>query len=203
MKSGDDPYFGPVLTHGYSDDVTQTQAPLSLPPRTTITSDITADAVSIVGWNVQPTASSNSNPITSHLNSNTLTSFSAQSPSSPSNNGYRLSSGATTAIGISATVGIIFATAIIVWIVVLKRKNRNLSTKRSKKSQIPPNDIDSNGVLNLSRSCEHCNFRNHELGHQSMRELDSSHLNELNHRSLCELDPVTIPVELSAATPKS
>ena len=50
---------------------------------------------------------------------------------------------------------------------------------------------------------EHRDIRNHELGHASIRELGGSQTNELDHGSLCELDPVSYLVEMSVATPKT
>ena len=163
---------------------------------TTLASVITAEAAAIIGWNVQSSAFSTSNPI----NSNTLTSFSTQTPSSPSANGYKLSSGAKAGIGVGFGVGLFMVITLIAWTIILKRKNKTLSTRiqTSNESQTQPND-----VFHLPQSCEHCNSQSHELDHGNMRELDSSQINELNHRSLCELDPAPIPVEMSHATPKT
>lgn len=203
INSGAKLLYGPVLESGYLNENYSLRGKNHLPEQTTIESDITAEAASIVGWNVQPTTFSTSNSIMSQINSNILTSFSAQTPSSPSANGYGLNRGAKIAIGVSAAVGIIFVVTLIAWTVILKRKSRNLSTKIeiSEQSQTQSNDIISSGVFNSHQSCEHCSSRSHELGHENMRELDGSQIHELTHRNLCELDPIILPVELSVATP--
>lgn len=108
-------------------------------------------------------------------------------------------------IGVSVSVGIIIVITLIAWAIILRRRNKNLSMKivTNEVSQTQPNRTGSNDLLNL-QSCEHCSTRNHELDHESMRELDDdTQIHELNHRSLCELEPATIPFELSVATPKT
>lgn len=152
---------------------------------TTLTSEITAQAASIVGWNVQPTQSPTSNPITSQIN-----------PSLPSANGYRMSDSAKVGIGVSVGIGTLIGIALIAWTIILTRRNRNLSAnaKISKKPQTSSR-TDSRMFEIPSQPCELCGSQSNELG--------GEHINELNHhRSLCELDPVTVPVEMSVATPK-
>lgn len=152
---------------------------------TTLASGITATAVAILGWNLQPTASSTSNPIASQTHPNIL----ASSPA----NGYRMSRGVKAGIGASVGVGMLMVIILFAWVIILRRKNRNLlaETKIKKESSTQ------------SRSCELCNSHNHELGDESWRELDNSQINELSHRDLYELNSITVPAEMSVATPKT
>lgn len=165
---------------------------------TTLASRTTVKAVPIVGWNVQ-SATLPTNPVTSQINSNILTSFSTQTRTSPSANGHQLSNGAKPGIGASAGVGMLIVMIFIAWTVILKRKTRNLSAEIeiNRKFHTQSHGVDANGVFNLSRSCEHCDSRPHELDHENVRELDDSQINELPHRSLHKLDPVSVPVEMS------
>lgn len=169
------------------------------PDTTSFASDITVQAVPIVGWNVHSTAFSTSNP------NNIFTPFSTQPPSSSAANGYQMSNAAKIGIGVSAGVGMLIVFAFIACTVILRRRNQKLLAKIeiSKESQVRPNGTDSNGVFNLPQLCEHCNSRSHELNHGNMRELGGSQIHELNHRSLRELDSVAFPFELSVATPKT
>ena len=167
------------------------------PMQSTLASTIiTAEAAAIIGWNVQSSAFSTSNPI----NPNTLTSFATQTPVSPSANGYKLSSSAKAGIGVGIGVGIVMVVTLIAWTIILKRKNKTLSTRIQTGNE---SQTQSNHVFNHHQPCEHCNSHSHELDHENMRELDSSLINELDHRSLCELDPGPVPVEMSFATPKN
>lgn len=179
---------------------------------TTLASKITAQAAAIIGWNVQPSASSTSNPITSPINSEILAPFTTQTtPSSPSTStsGDGLSSGAKAGIDVSAGMGILLIITLIVWTVLLRRRNKKLSaeigTGISKEFQTQSSHgIDSNdGVFNPARLRELSASQTNELGHhQSLREIGGSQINELGRRSLCELDdPVFVPVELSGVTP--
>lgn len=170
---------------------------------TTLASKITAQASAIIGWNVQPSASSTSNPITSQTKSDILTSFTTQSPSSPSTSGDGLSNGAKAGIGVSVGLGILLIITLIVWTVLLQRRNKKLSAEigTSKEFQTQSHGIDSNSVFNPPRSSEPPASQTNEPGHESSREIGGSQINELGRRSLCELDPVSIPVELSIVTP--
>ena len=109
-------------------------------------------------------------------------------------------------IGVSVGLGILFVITLIAWTVHKKRRNTNLlsaKTQSSRVSQTQSNDIDSNGVFNLLQTCEHCEPQSYELDHGSIRELDGLEINELNHRSLYELNAVSSLVELSVARPKT
>lgn len=168
---------------------------------TTLVSDITAQAVAIIGWNVQSTASPTPNPSTNQTNSKFLTYFATQTPSSPPANGSQLRSGAKAGIGVSVGVGIIFIIALIAWTIVLKRRNRNLSAKTQTNKDL---QTQSKDVFNPPPLCERCGSQSNELDHENLREIGGSQMNELSHRSLGELgNPVSVPVELSVATPRT
>jgi hypothetical protein len=145
------------------------------------TEHVTVRAEPIVGWNVQPTASSISNPTTSQINSSFVTSFST----SPTASGSELSSGAKAGIGVSAAVGLLIVIAFIAWIVILRRRIRALSAeiKVSNEPKLQSQGADLNGLFNKP-------------------ELGGSQIHELSHRSLCELDPISAAVELTAGSPK-
>lgn len=160
------------------------------PSITRLKARVTAQAAAIVGWNVQPTASSTSNPTTGQ----------------PSANGYELSSGAKAGIGVAGGFGILIFIALLAWTVTLKRKVRNLSAdiNISKESQIQSSSTDSIGVSNSPRSCELESSQINELSHRSLGELDGSQINELSPIHLCEVDSVSVPpVGLVAKSPKT
>ena len=166
---------------------------------------ITVFVASIVGWNVQPTAFSNSNSISSQVNVDILTSFATQTRSAAPANHYRLSSGATAKIGVSADVDVIIVVILIAWTVILRRRSRSLSTKMkiSEESRNQSHRADSNGVCDPPQSSEFNDFQQvNELGRESLREICGSQINEFSHRSLYELDPADNPVEMSLGSPK-
>ena len=184
----------------YYVDIDKISVTMSLPIMGTWTSFesiITAQAASIVGWNVQSTAFSTSNSITSQINSNVVTSSSTQTSFSRSANGYEMSNGAKAGIGVAVGMGILIFITLVAWAIILRRRNRNLSAKIeiSKNSQTQSNSTDSNDVFNLFQSCEHCSSRSHELDHGNICELGGSQINELG--------PVTFPIESSVATPRT
>lgn len=170
---------------------------------TTLASGITVQAASIIGWNVRPSPSSTSSPITDQIKSDIWTPFTTQTPSSLSTSGDGLSSCAKAGIGVSAGLGVLLIIALIVWAVLLQRRNKKLSAKIGTKeeSRTQSHGIDSNGVFNSSRLCELSASQTNKLGHESLPEIDGSQINELGRRSLCELDPISIPVELPVVTP--
>lgn len=174
----------------------------------TLKSKITAQAASIVGWNVQPTPSSTSTSIlpVSARPFRSLDPITSQTdPSLASANDYRMSDSAKVGIGVSVGIGILIVIALIAWTVILTRRNRKLSAKIkiSKKPQ-RSSRIDSNGVEIPSQTGELCASPSNELGDGSLGELGGAHINELNHhRSLRELDPITVSVEMGIATPKT
>lgn len=169
----------------------------------TLTSQITAEAASIVGWNVQSVISSTSNPMTSRVNSNFPPFFTKRLPFSSSAGDYQLSAGAKAGIGISAGLGTLIVITLIVWTVMLRRRNRNLLVEIEINKKFPTQSygIPSNNVFNLLRSCRHCDSQSNELDHELSRELDRSQIYELNHRNLYELNPISFPVELSVPSP--
>lgn len=192
IQSGADIAIGSELKPGYLDELDSSNSKPQFIGLTTIESDITAQAASVIGWNVLSIAPPTASP--------------TQTSSPPSADGSRINSGVKAGIGVSVGVGTLIVISLIAWAIILKRRTKRLSAElqTSQQSRTQPNGTASaDGVFNLSQSCDHCNSRSHELDHENMRELGGSQINELSHRSLCELDSAYVPVEISVATPKS
>ena len=168
---------------------------------TTIESGSFVGAVPVMGWNVHSTAFSTSNPISSQLISETVTTFSTQTPSSftaaggsvsvrnsTDDNGQndRLSKGSIAGIGVTAGVVSLIIMALVAWIVILKRRrSAEKRVNNELKEHVQPHGIDPDvGDSSFNRT----------------RELDNSQIiNELSHTNRFEMDAAAASVELIAA----
>lgn len=152
-------------SHRYNISITRSDSILDV-TTTTLTSEITAQAAPIVGWNVQLTQTPTSSPTTSQTNSPL-----------PSANGYRMSDSAKVGIGVSVGIGVLIGIALIAWTVILTRRNRSLSAsaKISKKPQTSSR-TDSRMIEIPSQPIELCGSQSNELGDESLCELGGEHI---------------------------
>lgn len=155
-------------------------------------------AIPILGWNVQPTTSPSGNSTSSQTDSKTVTSF----PTPTLSRSDGLSNGIKAGIGVAVAVSALIIITLFAWIVILKRRSRNMMVKMD----AGDHRIGSDSQSNSNPSPELDNSQINELHHSNsnpLRELDDSQIHELHPSNLYELQSVSARAELAAASRRS